>query len=281
MLGLFSPFDTGGQATFDVYYSKGSYEINGRVPNDFNGGHHTLASLYAALGDTAKVLQCFEVIKQSGQNDYFTGSLFNNYNNILAIFYQFGHREKTGNVIKWLGTNYITDVPLTIYRNSVIRSGYISHLYRVNIEKNILRSYKGYFFPNACMVKREFFTALADDYDKLINEIKDPSEKNYLMAMNKKRRAMFISKYDFDRGLKSDLASQEKLLQEAVEHYRLVSNDSLEATIRVTLPYYSDGVRTRNFKRKHMFIYPDYMDGWFSWTYHSDLFFNFIDNNII
>ena len=280
MLGLFSPFEgSQGKAMFDVYYAKGSYEINGRVPNDFNGGHHTLASLYAALGDTAKVIQCFEAIKQSGQNEYFIGSLFNNYNNILAIIYQYGYREKVGNLVKWLGANYPTDVPLTIYRNAVIRSGYISHLYRVNIDKNILRSFKGYFFPNSCLGKREIFTALADDYEKLINEIKAPSEKNYLMAMNKKRRAMFISKYEFDRGLKTDLASHETLLQEAVDHYRLVSNDSLDATIRVTLPYYSDGVRTRNIKRKQMFLYPDYMDGWFSWTYHSDLFFNFIDKN--
>ena len=280
MLGLVSPFEgTGGQAIFDVYYPKGSYEINGRVPNDFNGGHHTLASLYGALGNTDKVLQCFEAIKSSGQNDYFIGSLFNNYNHILSILYQFGHRENTGNVVKWLGDNYTTDVPLTIYRNSVIRSGYLSHLYRVNIDKNILRSYKGYFFPNLCLANREVFNALADDYEKLINAIKDPSEKNYLLAMNKKRRAMFDHKYQYDRGLKPDLVSLNSLLQQAVDHFRLVDKNFLEETVPVTLPYYADGIRTRNYKRKHLFIYPDYMEGWFSWTYHSDLFFNFIDKN--
>ena len=280
MLGLVSPFEgTGGQAIFDVYYSKGSYEINGRVPNDFNGGHHTLASLYGALGNTDKVLQCFEAIKSSGQNDYFIGSLFNNYNHILSILYQFGHRENIGNVVKWLGDNYTTDVPLTIYRNSVIRSGYLSHLYRVNIDKNILRSYKGYFFPNLCLANREVFNALADDYEKLINAIKDPSEKNYLLAMNKKRRAMFDHKYQYDRGLKPDLVSLNSLLQQAVDHFRLVDKNFLEETVPVTLPYYADGIRTRNYKRKHLFIYPDYMEGWFSWTYHSDLFFNFIDKN--
>lgn len=280
MLGLVSPFEgTGGQAIFDVYYPKGSYEINGRVPNDFNGGHHTLASLYGALGNTDKVLQCFEAIKSSGQNDYFIGSLFNNYNHILSILYQFGHRENIGNVVKWLGDNYTTDVPLTIYRNSVIRSGYLSHLYRVNIDKNILRSYKGYFFPNLCLANREVFNALADDYEKLINAIKDPSEKNYLLAMNKKRRAMFDHKYQYDRGLKPDLVSLNSLLQQAVDHFRLVDKNFLEETVPVTLPYYADGIRTRNYKRKHLFIYPDYMEGWFSWTYHSDLFFNFIDKN--
>jgi hypothetical protein len=280
LLSSFSPYEGNeGLAIFNVYYPKGSYEINGRVPNDFNGGYHTLASLYAASGNSEKVIQCFEMIRQSGQNDYFTGSLFNNYNNILAIFYQFGHREKTGIIIKWLGTNYTIDNPLTIYRNSVIRGGYISHLYRVNIDKNILRSYKGYFFPNICLAKREIFNALADDYDKLISEIKDPSERNYLMAINKKRRAVFNYKYLYDRGLKVDMVSLENLLQEAVDHFRLVDKSFLEETVPVTLPYYGDGVRNRNYKRKLLFIYPDYMEGWFSWTYHSDLFFNFIDKH--
>lgn len=87
---------------------------------------------------------------------------------------------------------------------------------------------------------------------------------------------MFISKYQFDRGLKTDVDSLDKLLQQAVDSYRLVNKDSLEVAIPVTIPYYGDGVRNRNFKRKHLFIYPDYMEGWFSWTYHTDLFFNFM-----
>jgi hypothetical protein len=280
LLSSFSPYEGGeSYAVFNTYYPKGSYEINGRVPNDFNGGYHTLASLYAATGNTAKVLQCFETIRQSGQNDYFTGSLFNNYNNILAVFYQYGHSARTDSIVKWLGENYSSNTPLTIFRNSVIRAGYMSHFYRVNIDKNVLRSYKGYFFPNLCLARREVFNDLADDYEKLIAGIEDPSQKNYTLAINKKRRAMFTYKYNYDRGLKIDLASLEKLLQEAVDHYRLVNKDSLEVAIPVTLPYYGDGVRNRNYKRKHLFIYPDYMEGWFSWTYHSDLFFNFIDKN--
>lgn len=281
ILGLFSPFeDSLGKAIFDVYYAKGTYEINGRIPNDFNGGHHTLASLYAAIGDTEKVIQCFEAIRQSGQNDYFTGSLFNNYNNILAIFYQFGHREKTSNIIKWLGTNYASNTPLTIYRNSVIRSGYISHFYRVNINKNILRSFNGYFFPNNCLAKREVFTALAEDYEKIIDTVKNSSVRNYLMALNKKRRAMFTHKYQFDRGLPSDNVYLDNLLQQAVDHIRLIDKIYLDtAMTAVTLPYYGDGIRNRQYKRRQMLIYPDYMDGWFSWTYHSDLFFKFIDKH--
>jgi energy-coupling factor transporter ATP-binding protein EcfA2 len=280
LLKLVSPFEgTEGETLFKIYYPKGSYEVNGRLPNDFNGGYHTLASLYAAIGDHQKVLQSFESIKQAGQTDYFTGSLFNNYNNILAIFYQYGHREKTGDIVKWLGTNYTSNVPLTIYRNAVIRSGYLSHLYKVNIDKNNLRSYKGYFFPNVCLASREVFNAMANDYEKIINDIKDPSEKNYLMAMNKKRRAMFDHKYHYDRGLPVDQVYLENLLQQVIYHFRLIERNFLEESVSVTLPYFSDGVRTKNYKRKHLIIYPDYMDGWFSWTYHSDLFFNFIEKN--
>jgi energy-coupling factor transporter ATP-binding protein EcfA2 len=280
LLKQISPFEnTMAQSAFEVYYPKGSYEINGKVPNDFNGGYHTLASLYAAKGETGNVLRCFEAIRQSGQNDYFVGSLFNNYNHILAIFYQFGHRDKTPEMIAWLEKNYPTNVPTTIYRNSVIRSGYMSHLYRVNIEKNILRSYKGYFYPNLCLANRDVFNALADDYERLIQEVKDPSEKNYMLAINKKRRAMFTHKYSFDRGLSADVSKLENLLKQAVDHFRQVDPGFLNESISVTLPYLGDGVRTRDYQRKHLFIYPDYMEGWFSWTYHSDLFFNYISKN--
>lgn len=168
-----------------MYYPKGSNEINGRIPNDFNGGYHTLASLYASIGDVEKVIQCFKTIKQSGQNDYFIGSLFNNYNHILGIFYQFGHQDKTVDMVEWLGANYSSNTPLTIYRNAVIRAGYISHLFRVNIDKNILRSYKGYFFPNLCLNKRNVFNEMSDEYEKLILEIKEPSLRHFTLATQK------------------------------------------------------------------------------------------------
>ena len=71
-----------------------------------NSGYHTLASLYAAAGNTDRVIQCLEAIRQSGQDDYFIGSLFNNYNHLLAIFYQFGHQDKTADFIKWLVAHY-------------------------------------------------------------------------------------------------------------------------------------------------------------------------------
>ncbi|MFZ9387279.1 MAG: ATP-binding protein [Chitinophagaceae bacterium] len=281
MLSILSPFEPGtGQSVFDLYYAKGSYEVNGRTNNDFNGGYHTLASLYAALGDTAHVIQSFEAIRGSRQNDYFIGSLFNNYNNVLAIFYQYGHRDRVGHIIQWLGSRYASNTPLTIYRNSVIRAGYLNHLYRVNIDKGILRSFKGYFFPNNCLAPRTVFDALADDYDKIIDTVKDRSNRLFLAAMNKKRRAMFTDKYLFDRGLPSDSLYLDSLLMQAVNDFRMIDKNYLDtAMTSITIPYYSDGIRSQHLKRRELFLYPDYMDGWFSWTYHTNLYFSFLDRH--
>ncbi len=274
ILGLFSPMEGGeAEAVFEIYYPKGSKEINRSTSISFNGGYHTIASLYAALGDSAKVRVCFEAIRQSGQNDYFTDNSYNNYINILGIFYQFGHRDKTGSLIGWLEHHYAANSPLAIYRNAVIRSGYINLHYRGNIYKY------GFFHPNLCLASREVFNALADDYEKLISQVKDPSERNYLLAINEKRRAMYLHKYYCDRRLSADTVYLVKLLQQALDHFRKVSGDSLEKTVSVTLPYGHDGVRTGHYKRRDLFIYPDYMDGWYSEIYHSDLFFNFIDRN--
>jgi energy-coupling factor transporter ATP-binding protein EcfA2 len=279
LLRLMSPFEgVAGKSLFDVYYTKGRKESNGRINNDFSGGYHTLASLYAALGNTQKVIQCFEEIRKSGTNDYFTGNPLNNYTNIIALFYQFGYGGKSGDLVNWLGNNYPSENPLAVYKNVVNKSGYITEPYSINFNKN-LGVLNGYYFPNLCMADRKVVDAMANEYENLIGQIINPSERNYLLAIQKKRRALFIYKYQYDRGLPTDSIRLEILLQQAVDHFRLVDKKYLEESVSVTLPYNLDGVRNQNYTRRQLFIYPDYMDGWFSGTYHSDLFYNFIDKH--
>jgi energy-coupling factor transporter ATP-binding protein EcfA2 len=280
ILNLISPFENeNADAMFRIYYPRGSYEVNGRVSNNFNGGYHTLASLYAAEGDSDHVIESFERIRDSGQDDYFIGSLFNNYNHILAILYQFGHDPQAASIVLWLGENYESNVPLTIYRNSVIRAGYMSGLYRANIQKNIFRAFGGYFFPNLTLANRSLFESLNERYETMVRAIPDANERNYTLAINKKRRAMFDHKYAFDRGLAPNLTELTAQLDEAVAHFRLVDESYLNEEIPITIPYFGEGVRSIQIKRRDLFIYPDYMEGWFSRTYHSDLFFNYIYQN--
>ncbi|NJN42638.1 MAG: hypothetical protein HC811_10820, partial [Flammeovirgaceae bacterium] len=264
------------QSNFNRYYPKGSYETNGRIPNDYNGGYHTLASLYAARGQVNNIIWCFDQLHSTGQNDYFIGSLFNNYNHVLGILYQYGFKSKSQPMIDWLSSHYESDTPITIYRNSFIRSGYMAQLYRVNIEKDILRSYKGYFFPNLTLADRNVSNELALSYEQEILKEQNPHERNYLLALNYKRKAMFTAKYNSDRGFPNDDVQINGWLDKFVEHYRKVPASYLEETVPVTIPYYGDGVRNRQFKRRQLMLYPDYIDGWFSWTFHSDALFNYL-----
>ncbi|HEY6435812.1 MAG TPA: hypothetical protein VIY47_04420, partial [Ignavibacteriaceae bacterium] len=93
--------------------------------------------------------------------------------------------------------------------------------------------------------------------------------------------AMHRHKYYFDRGLPIDGKQLEIWLNKAVEYFRLIDKDFLAEKIQPTptIPYATDGVRSKDVSRKQLFIYPDYMDGWFSNTYHSDLYFNYLDKH--
>ena len=263
-------------ASFKVYYPKGSFEPNGREASDFNGGHHMLATLFGAAGDVDHITWCFQTIINNGQRNYLElARVFNNHINVLGYLYQYGHRAKVPQVIQWIGSNSQGNPPITLYRNAVLRAGYITHLFPINIYKQS-RSYKGYFNLNLCMADREVFYALMEDYEKAIMDVKDPEERNFLLAMNYKRKAMFIHKYNYDRSLPVDHAELNALFDKAIDHFQKIGNNFLSTTVPITIPYFTDGVRNRQFTRRQLFIYPDYMDGWFSRPYHSDAFFAYL-----
>jgi energy-coupling factor transporter ATP-binding protein EcfA2 len=281
LVNLTSPYHNEiGKLNFEKYYVKGREEPNGRTPNIYHGGFHTLASLYASLGNVDGVLWCFNQILSNGQKEYFgIGRQLNNYNNIVEYFYQNGHRQKVAPVIEWLNKNDQADRPVSVYRNLLIRAGTISRYFGNNIEKNYLRTYRGYFFPNLCLSEENVFRELAEDYVKEIQKLERADERNFLMAMHFKRTALHRHKYYFDRGLTVDQKEIDELLERSVQYFRTTGEDFLNEVVEITISYGSDGVRTRKLPRKHLLIYPDYMDGWFSSTYHSDLYFNFLAKN--
>jgi hypothetical protein len=68
-------------------------------------------------------------------------------------------------------------------------------------------------------------------------------------------------------------------IKAAVDLYSKIDTAYLEAKQSSTIIYNGDGVRTSDVKRKHIFMYPDYRDGWFACTFHSDYFFNYLKKN--
>ena len=268
------------EENFNKYYPKGSFETNGRFPNDYNGGYHTLASLYAAAGDTTGIGFCFRTLLENNQRDYFElPRVLNNHINIVGYLYQYGHRNKVPALLQWITVNTRDNPPQTILRNAVIRSGYITQLYTINIDLDFHRSTRGYMFPNLYFCDRTVFDQMVEDYETTLRQEKDPAERDFLLAMNNKRKAMFYHKYWWDRKMNIDEARLDGWLTEAVNLYRGIDTAYLEGRQSTTVVYNGDGVRTSEIKRKSLFIYPDYRDGWFSWTYHSDYFFNYLSKN--
>ena len=158
----------------------------------------------------------------------------------------------------------------------VIRSGYIPALYPINFIKNFVRSHKGYFHVNLSMGDREVFREIVEDYEREISKLSDSDERNYLMAFNLKRIGVFEYKYHHDRGSQIDPFEVEKWFDTSMEYYRKVSQGYLNEEMSITHPYWGDGIRTKQFPRKQLYIYPDYMDGWFSLTYQTDGFFDYM-----
>ncbi|HMQ06374.1 MAG TPA: ATP-binding protein [Saprospiraceae bacterium] len=267
-----------GAKAFSVYYPKGSFEPNGRRPIDFNNGYHTLASLYACIGDMENVEWAFRQIIDNGQKEYFElARVFNNHQNILGYLYQYRHRHLAPRLIQWIESNTDDNPAITVYRNTIIRSGYITHLYvGANLEPQALRSYRGYIYPNLFFSGRYVFDQINEDYEKYLLQIRDPNDRNFQMAFNAKRKAVFTHKYWFDRQMEIDQDLLDSWLDLAFEFYSEIDESFLNERISSTIPYSGDGVRTTMPRRKELFLYPDYKDGWFSWTYHSDMFYHYM-----
>ncbi|HSF44362.1 MAG TPA: ATP-binding protein [Chitinophagaceae bacterium] len=278
LLNELSPYaNNNAEPTFDLYYAKGSFETNGRMPNNFNGGYHTLASLHAAIGDTAGIRWCFSKILENNMRDYFElARVLNNHINILGYLYQYGHRDKVAGVLEWVSSNTRDNPPQTLLRNAMIRAGYISHLYLLNVDPNSQRSTRGYVYPNLYFADRTTFDAIVEDYESTLKQIKDPQERNFQLAMQHKRKAMFYHKYWYDRKMPVDGQRLDTWLDYAVDLFKRTDSVYLEGKIESTLIYFGDGVRSSKVKKRDLFIYPDYRDGWFAWTYHSDYFFKYI-----
>ncbi len=272
-----SPFGSSPSPVFQTYYRLEIEERNGRFPIRNGGGYHLLASLYAATGQTDGVIRSFEAMKSDP--NYFTGSLFNNYNQVIGFLYKFGHRDQVPAVLKWLADNFPTNIPRSVLRNTVIRAGYRFKLYYGNFVLDAFRAHQGYAHPLLWLLDRSVYQQLCEDFTKEIQKVPDTDERNYLMAMQLKRQAVMTHKYNYDRGITSDTAQLNQWLDQAWEYYSKVKSEYLEGIATLNYPYWGDGVRAHQWPRKWVFLYPDYMDGWFADTYHSDLFFKHADRH--
>lgn len=274
LLEMISPLSNEqAKATFDVFYPRGSFEPNGFRAVDFNAGYHTLASLYAAAGEIENVNWCFNQLRILP--DYFTDRVFNNYLNVIGYLYQFGHRALVPQAVKWISAEYPANTAEIIYRDLLVRSGYLSHKFRVNFQISYAQIENGNFHLNLCLANRDQFNAIQEDYERSLAAIRDPSERNFLQAMHFKRRAIYEHKYSFDRGLPISQDYLDSLFDKAWNYFLQIKEEDLEEGVTITTSFVT--LNTKEYSRRQLFLYPDYMGGWLSLTYHSDKFLEYLD----
>jgi hypothetical protein len=278
LLDIISPANIHSKSSFQIFYPKGTYEPNGLRPINFKGGYHMLASLYAAVGDTEKIKWCFEQL--SDQPDYFSGKLLNDYSNIIGYLFQFGYHNEAAVVAAEVQRYFPANTPMVVYGDLINRSGYITHLYRLNFFENAnrLHSEDGSVSLGLCFSSREQFKTIAADYERLLSAIPDAQERNYLLAIHFKRVAMFESKYHYDRGIKIPASLIDGLLDKAWHHFTLVSDDYLARTVPIEYSALAR-IQLTNVTRRENFIYPDYRGGWMALACHSDVFFQYMERN--
>jgi hypothetical protein len=134
---------------------------------------------------------------------------------------------------------------------------------------------EGSFQLNLCLGTREQFRAIAEDYEKLVTKIQNASQRNFLLATHFKRKGIFEYKYNFDRGLPLSKNFSDELFSKSIQHYLLIDDDYLSEKISVTYTLLFN-ILTKSWTRKELFSYPDYIGGWLNYTYHSDIFFNYL-----
>lgn len=274
VLDLISPFENDRSiSTFQVYYPAGVLDqaINHEAL-DFNGGYQAVASLYAAAGGIDKFIRCLEVL--SRRNDFFSERAFNNFTNVIAYLYQYGHRSSVPIAVKWI-VSHSSRSEESVFDEMLNRSGYIFSQYFINF-KTFVGYDMGKVSPSLCMADRTVFYAIAEDYEQAVRRIKDNDSRNYLMASHHKRVGLFDSKYSSDRVTPADDVRIQARFDEAVKFFRAVSNDYLDKKITIIYPYLVDGMRSLEFSRRDFFLRPDYINGWLVAPFHSTAYFNYL-----
>ena len=86
---------------------------------------------------------------------------------------------------------------------------------------------------------------------------------------------MYEHKYSFDRGLPISQDYLDSLFDKAWNYFLRINRVDLEKRVTINTSFVT--ISTNEYSRRQLFLYPDYMGGWLSLTYHSDIFLKYLD----
>ncbi|RPA66749.1 ATP-binding protein [Cyclobacteriaceae bacterium YHN15] len=246
----------------------------------FNGLYQQMAYLYASQGNTERVLDCMDVLLANSQNnyqgDYAAGA--DNAANIAAVYYKYKQETALDEFVK----GYISRKNISSEEFYARLLGRMLKSSNTTFNLHLIGFMDDRQNLNLQFSDREQISYFYAKYRKtVLSDIKDPNERNYLLALSFKNEGI-LKAINLEEQKNEDL-SVNQLFDKAFEYYKLVPTSYLEQTTSVIGAAATDDIIV---PRKFLFIYPDLRIGFppleprsFFFFYFSDAFLEYVLEN--
>ncbi|WP_194977076.1 nSTAND1 domain-containing NTPase [Aquiflexum lacus] len=246
----------------------------------FNGLYQQLAYLYASQGNSERVLDCMDILLANSQNnyqgDYAAGA--DNAANIAAVYYKYRQDTALDEFVR----GYISRKNITSEEFYASLLGRMLKSANTTFNLHLIGFMDDRQNLNLQFSDREQISYFYAKYRKtVLSDIKDPNERNYLLALSFKNEGI-LKAINLEERKNEDL-SVNQLFDKAFEYYKLVPTSYLEQTTSVIGVGATDDIIV---PRKFLFIYPDLRIGFppleprsFFFFYFSDAFLEYVLEN--
>ena len=257
MLSLLSPFEPGERSQWVMdSYPRDRVLIRGAQPiygNRHNGLYQLMAYLYAAADEPRLVIQSVDsiLVNQSTffENDYNAHS--ENATHIATVFYTYDHPDALNTFVDEYSAR--ANWSSADFYNQLVSRAYLD-LYLADHFNYYVGSQRYYGNPYLKFSSDEMLTFFFTQMREELLQVNNPDVLHYGMALSYKNEGIlkaFRNEVRMNTEANSTLAS---LFEEAVAHYRRVSDGYLNQSITIPL---TSGLDLATFARKHLFLYPD------------------------
>ena len=271
LVATISPFE-GMQPVkrkFDLLFpSREAIAVGFNQVIEHNGGYEILANLYASLGQAGKSLMCMDTILKY-HADYDLNVV--NSRNVAAYFLLFHHEDAFDEFV----TGYALRLGWSRYE---YMRGFANRAGIFDLNQAIRTIKHGNMNPNLALLSGDDLQNVFEICRRIIMEdIRNPDEKNFAMALLFKHQASLLAKKSGERREAPDFIAINRLLDDAFSFYGKLPARFLEEENNFITPFGES-----NLKRKLIFIYPDHADlglrgmSSASALFYSDAFFKYV-----
>jgi len=282
LLSLLSPFEGNPSDWVRKNYHRDKLLVRGSQDYGFkfNGLYQELAYLYAAIGNSARAIQCVDTLLLYNQNnfqgDYANGA--DNATNIAAVFFRTG---KVGAELDLFVREYCKRKNTThedFYARVIGRS-----LKSYTTSSNLHLYFWGDAYSNMNLIysSRAQLSFFFSKYRQTVEEsLPQGNERNFLLSLSFKNEGILKS---LNQESPDNDLSVTGYFDKAVKYYKEVDQNYLDQTISVLGVSAADELIV---PRKFLFVYPDIKTVFhpleprsYFFFYTSDVFLEYILNN--